>query len=68
VNGAGNDYAKPLRLTPSCPWSSTWDSGWNTPTAIAELFDGPEALRVAPQWATAMWGPVAGPTGRPARL
>jgi hypothetical protein len=52
-----HDYAKPLRLTPVVPVVfHTGQRPWNTPTAIAELFDGPESLRVfAPQWATAMW-------------
>jgi hypothetical protein len=52
-----HDYAKPLRLTPVVPVVfHTGQRAWNTPTAIAELFDGPESLRVfAPQWATAMW-------------
>src|SRR5262249_8975226 len=50
-------YARPLRLTPVVPVVfHTGQRPWNTPTAIAELFDGPESLRVfAPQWATAMW-------------
>lgn len=50
-------YANPLRLTPVVPVVfHTGQRPWSTPTAVAELFDGPEELRVfAPQWVTAMW-------------
>lgn len=52
-----HDYAKPLRLTPVVPIVfHTGQRPWNVARSIAELFDGPEELRVfAPQWATAFW-------------
>jgi hypothetical protein len=47
-----HDYAVPLRLTPVLP--VVWVTGpqeWNTNRRLADLFEGPEELRVyAPQW------------------
>src|SRR5262249_40003178 len=50
----GHDYAVPLRLTPVLPVVLvTGPQPWNTNRTLADLFAGPDELRVyAPQWPT----------------